>query len=210
MDDTRTQSDPSSATLLEQEQLEHLRLQNKKLNLELLAESKRQSSYSAWMQAAPMITAMVAVAGFGWGVLQYGREQAKNRSQQQLQSDREQITAEREFMKPWLDAQRDTYQKALQAAATIANTNEPKTKKQAVADFWRLYQGEMILVETKTVSGAMVHYGKCLDNAGACGRAELNKRCRALATAMGTSMAATAKMTYKEFAANQFRYSSGM
>ncbi len=67
----------------------------------------------------------------------------------------------------------------------------------------------MILVETKSVSGAMVRFGRCLDGSETCSRAEMNERCRALATAMADSMAATAKMTFKEFADNKFRYTSG-
>jgi hypothetical protein len=113
-----------------------------------------------------MITAAVALFGFAWGLVQYGNEQNKNRSQQKAQFDRDQETAEREFMKPWLDAQRETYREALQAVATIANTDEPKAKKQAVNDFWRLYQGKMILVETQAVLGAMIQYGNCLTSRG--------------------------------------------
>jgi hypothetical protein len=67
----------------------------------------------------------------------------------------------------------------------------------------------MILVETKSVSGAMVQYGYCLDGSESCSKNEMNTRCRALATAMAASMAATAKMKFQQFAANQFRYSSG-
>ena len=112
-------------------------------------------------------------------------------------------------MKPWLETQRETYQDALMAAATIPNSEDPKAKKRAIDDFWRLYQGKMILVETKSVSGAMVQYGYCLDGSEFCSKGEMNTRCRALATAMAASMAATAKMTFQQFAANQFRYSSG-
>jgi hypothetical protein len=75
-------------------------------------------------------------------------------------------------------------------------------------EFWRLYQGKMILVETKSVSGAMVTFGECLDGTDDCSRAEMNSRCRELATAMAESMAATAKMTFREFAGNQFQYTS--
>jgi hypothetical protein len=106
-----------------------------------------------------MITAFVAISGFAWGLVQYGREQEKNRNAQHGQSIREQETAEREFMRPWLETQRATYQEALIAAATVPNTEDPKARKQATDDFWRLYQGKMILVETKSVSGAMVQYG---------------------------------------------------
>ncbi len=94
--------------------------------------------------------------------------------------------------------------------ATVANSDDPETQKQATEEFWQLYQGKMILVETKSVSQGMVHFGGCLDGTLiTCNRVEMNVRCRALATAMTESMAATAKMTFKEFVDNQFRYTSG-
>jgi hypothetical protein len=143
-----------------------------------------------------MITVLLAIAGFLWGMLQYRWEQAKNRE-----------TAEREFMKPWLDSQRDIYSQALAAAATIPNTEDPKTRQQATEDFWRLYEGKMVLVETKDVSDRMMDFGDCIKQK--CSRDDMNKLCLKLGTAMADSMALTAKMTYKEFADNQFHYSSG-
>ena len=112
-------------------------------------------------------------------------------------------------MKPWLESQREIYLQALSAAAAVASSDNPEKRKQATEEFWQLYQGQMILVETKSVSGAMVHFGRYLDGTDSCSKAEMNVRCRALATAMAESMAATAKMTFKEFVAHQFRYTSG-
>ncbi len=149
-------------------------------------------------QMIPMLTAIVAVAGFLWGVFQYQDQQSKNRE-----------TQEREFMRPWLESQRGIYLQALSAAATIANSDDTEKLTQAKEQFWQLYQGKMILVETTSVSGAMVHFGGCLDGSDTCSPAVMNTRCRALATAMAESMAATAKMTFNELAENQFRYTSG-
>ena len=190
-------------------QLEQVQLGNEKLKLELAAFKKRKPWYDILIQMVPIITTLVAIAGFWWGVIQYQDEQIKNRTAQEDQSLREEETAEREFMKPWLESQREIYLQALSAAATIANSEDPEKRKQATEEFWQLYQGQMILVETKIVSGAMVRFGYCLDGTETCSKAELNVRSRALATAMAESMAATAKMTYKEFATNQFRYISG-
>ena len=112
-------------------------------------------------------------------------------------------------MKPWLESQREIYSQALSAAATIANSEDTEMAKQATEQFWQLYQGKMILVETTSVSDAMVRFGRCLDGSETCGRDEMNRRCRALATAMAESMAATAKMTFNQFVDNQFQYTSG-
>ena len=96
-------------------------------------------------------------------------------------------------MKPWLESQWDNYMAALSAATTLANSEDPAKVKLAADEFWELYQGKMILVETKEVSGAMVRFG----------------RCRELGTVMAKSLAATAAMTYAEFTENQFKYTSG-
>ena len=190
-------------------QLEQIQLENEKLRLELAKLKKGTTGYSKFSQWIPFITTFLAITGFLWGVVQYIDQQGKNRRAQESQSLRQAELTEREFMKPWLDSQRDTYDQALSAAATVANSDDSERLKHAKEDFWELYQAKMILVETKSVSGAMVRYGYCLNGVDSCSKEELNTRLRALATAMAESMAATAKMTYKEFADNQFRYTSG-
>jgi hypothetical protein len=179
-------------------QLEQLQLGNEKLRQELASLRSRRPWYGALAQMVPMITVLLAMAGFFWGMLQYRWEQGKNRE-----------TAEREFMKPWLESQRDIYSQALAAAATIPNTEDEKTRKQATEEFWRLYEGKMVLVETTKVSDAMMAFGNCLTVRNSCSKQDMNNLCLSLGTAMADSMALTAKMTYNEFAANQFHYSSG-
>ena len=190
-------------------QLERVQLENEKLRLELTLLRKGKPWYHLPTQIVPIVTALVAIFGFWWGIVQYRNEQAKNRLEQKEQSDRQRVVAQREFMKPWLESQRETYSRALSAAAAVANAGDAKTRTQAAEDFWRLYQGKMVLVETKSVSGAMVDFGKCLEKKDVCDRKKMNERCRALATAMAGSMAATARMTFEEFVANQFQYTSG-
>ena len=183
-----------------------VQLENEKLKLELAEIRKGKPWYHILTQMVPLITAFVAIVSFCWGVLQYRTQQTENRLAQKRQSLREVEIAERGFMKPWLESQREIYLQALSAAAAVANPGGPEERKQATEEFWRLYQGKMILVETKSVSGAMVRFGHCLDDTDTCRRAEMNVRCKALATVMAQSMAATAKMTFEEFVANKFEY----
>jgi hypothetical protein len=199
----------ASEQSLQSAQLERVQLENEKLRLDLAALRKGEPWYHVPTRIVPIVTALVALGGFSWGIVQYGNEQAKNRLEQKQQSDRQQVIAQREFMKPWLESQRETYAQALSAAAAVANAGDAKTRAQAAEDFWRLYQGKMVLVETKSVSGAMVDFGRCLEKKDTCDRKEMNRRCRALATAMASSMAATAKMTFEEFVVNQFQYTAG-
>ena len=200
--------DPSKHELL-QAQVTQVELQNEKLRHEAADQQRRKPWHHALIEMTPIITACIAVAGFLFGVIQFRAEQQKNRASRDTQSQREKELAEREFMKPWLENQREIYSQALTAAVTVANTDELDESKSASSDFWMLYHGNMVLVETKSVSGAMVKLGHCFDGSETCDKPEMNKRCHALATAMAESLAATSKMTYEEFSTNQFKYSSG-
>lgn len=188
-------------------EVERLRLETEKLRLEVDALRNRTAWSALSGQIVPVATILLGIVSFWWGVRQYEDEQRKNRDARLEQSQTEKAAAERAFMQPWLQSQRDAYARALTAAANIANTSDPKKRQEAIDEFWRLYHGEMIPVETKTVSGAMVAFGQCLP--AVCDRNTLNERTRALATAMAKSMAATASMTYAEFVDNRFEYSAG-
>ena len=187
-------------------QLEKLQLENEKLRQELKERGKSKPWHAVLVQFVPFVSALVAVAGFLWGVYQYQAQQTRNLEAQRLQSERELETAQRDLMKPWLDNQREIYLQALTAASTVANAGNSEELNQAKAEFWNLYHGKMILVETQTVAEGMVHFGNCI-NSG-CNNAKLNEQLHQLATAMANSMAATAQMTYEEFSANQFKYIS--
>ena len=183
-------------------ELERLQLENERLRLELAERRQDKPWYHLPTQIVPVVSALLAIAGFAFGIWQYAKEQAKNREEQHA-------SAQRELMKPWLESQRAIYAQALSAAAGVANASDTKARSQAADEFWRLYKGTMILVETKPVVDAMVSFGQCLDGTTECDRIEMNARCNVLASAMADSMAATARMTFREFEANKFRYTSG-
>jgi hypothetical protein len=187
-------------------QLANTQLENEKLAHDLATLRRAAAWYHLPLRLAPLVTVLISVVAFLWGVVQYGAEQKKNRTDREEQSLRERDTSEREFMKPWLNAQRSTYAEALSAAATIANTRDSKIRSAAEQTFWQLYHGQMILVETKSVSGGMKRFGRCVERSETCSTAEMNERARALASAMAESMAATAQMSYRDFSANQFKY----
>jgi len=177
-------------------QLEELRLRNEKLKIELDELRKGKPWYQTPIQFVPLATALVAIAGFWWGLVRYQDDQQKA-----------QVAREREFMKPWLENQRDIYRKALSAAGSLANTENAQTRKKAAEEFWSLYHGEMILVETTTVTTAMVSFGLCLNGSEIkCEKKKLDELAHKLGTAMAESMSATAGMTFEEFSSNQFKY----
>ena len=181
-------------------QLEEFRLKNEKLRMEVQELRKGKPWYQVPIQFVPIATALITIAGFWLGLFRY-------QSDQLAQSAREQVGREREYMKPWLENQREIYRKALSAAGILSNTENVDTQKKEAEEFWSLYHGEMILVETKGVSEAMVAFGKCLEGSKIiCPKPELDRLAHGLGSAMHESMSSTAKMTYEEFSASQFKY----
>lgn len=98
----------------------------------------------------------IAIAGamitFAWGVFQYfdGRE-------------REASVRRIEAMKPFLDRQLALYTEATQVAAAIAASTDALEREAALQRFWRLYYGELVLVEDRSVEAAMVAFGRTLE-----------------------------------------------
>jgi hypothetical protein len=187
-------------------QLRRAELENQKLTLELARLGTPTPWTQKLFQFVPMVTAIVSVAGFLWGVKLYVDTQAKEARNRSAQAEHENTNAEREFMKPWLESQRQIYGEALDAATTALLAADPKDRAKAVDGFWKLYHGRMVLVETHSVSGVMKQIKACLENQAACQAEYARARLLALGSAMAQSMADTAKKSYTQFAANQFRY----
>lgn len=98
------------------------------------------------------LPALGAALAFMWGVYQFTvnqREQAETRRI--------------EATKPFLEKQLVLYTEATRLASTIATATDPKVKNEATASFWRLYWGELSLLEDALVESAMVNFGRALD-----------------------------------------------
>jgi hypothetical protein len=202
-----TPDESNSEQTMRYAQLEELRLKIEKLRFDLNELRTGKPWHQVIFQYVPAVTAIVAAAGFWWSLERYQDDQRKAQVEQVAQAKRDQDAREREYMKPWIENQRDTYRRALSAAGIVANTENAETRRKAAEEFWQLYHGEMILVETIGVSTAMVAFGECLDGAKLkCPKEKIDELSHALGSAMQDSMAATAKSTFQEFAANQFHY----
>ncbi|MCM3869332.1 MAG: hypothetical protein ND895_01375 [Pyrinomonadaceae bacterium] len=215
MTDSKRGYDEQNA-LLVSARLEKLRLENEKLRLELDG-LQRGGGLSSLIPYLPLITVVVTIAGFAFGVYQYRAQQKANRNAQleqstrdreerEIQSRKDTETTQREFMKPLLQNQLAIYLQASAAAATISRSNDPVEKKKAINDFWRLYEGPLIMVESKEVSDAMVRFGNCLDYAEGCDDAEISKRAHALASRMQESLLRSWNTNPENFAADKFTY----
>ena len=99
-----------------------------------------------------IVSTLVAVATFAWGVIQFTASQA-----QQAETRRIEAT------KPFLERQLAMYTEATRLASTIATTSDEKKKAEALDRYWSLYWGELALVEDARVEGAMVKFGEALN-----------------------------------------------
>jgi len=188
-------SEPTTQNELQEAQLRQIQLATEKLAIELNEHRKGR----VWQNLIPLVTTAITILTFCIGIYRYSVEQSNNRvaSQKALNKER---------MAPWLASQREVYNEALTAAATVANSEDPKQRSEAWVRFQQFFHGPMILVETSDVASAMSTVRGYLDPGNRFSREEMNRQCRALGTSMARSMAESAKMTVEEFAAHQAQY----
>jgi hypothetical protein len=104
------------------------------------------------------VTAIGLVFGGIYTAMQYLDSRSKDSATYNLQIQ----TAQLEAKKPYFSKHLDLCSQVTDDAATIATTSDPKKKKGATEDFWRLYWGPMGTVEEGGVEKAMVAFGDCL------------------------------------------------
>lgn len=181
-------------------QLANLKLENEKLKLEIQRLERRDSVGDKIEKFIPLITVLLAIAGFWWGGFTYFRDERVAREKYeaeqrdrwenvQLEIQRANDSRELELRKPFWEKQLELYFAASEAAATIATSNNPSDKRAAEAKFWVYYWGSLAIVEDAgmkkpedaVVEGAMVRFGFCLDGKEACDADELKQRSLSLA-----------------------------
>ncbi len=172
----------------------------------------------------PLMSVLITVAGLCFGIYQFGVQQQESRRASEDQAKREiedrkeareardmaqvreQRLRERELFKPLWEQQIRLYFEASAIVATIATTSNDSVKAAAVERFWQLYQGPLVIVESKGVSGAMVNFGHCLDGSEQCTREELGKRSRVLATQAQESLSKSWAQGLGGFSDDKYKY----
>jgi hypothetical protein len=186
-------------------ELNRLSLENQKLMLDVACA--RQRRRWQWLESAsPLLATLAAVAGFLFGVFQYAGQQNASREAAAAQEKRELEARDRDFMKPLWEKELSLYFQAADAAATIATTGDATKRRAAEAEFWRLYQGPLVIVESKKLSGAMVRFGSCLDGSETCSEEELKSRSRAIGSSIQDTIEESAALRLSEFSQNKFQY----
>jgi len=171
--DENDQIDHQAATA--EAQLRKLQLEIKKLTFDV--ESLGSTSFQAekFMRFVPLITVIIAVAGFWFTIHQYNQQQATAATK--LAADREQA-----LLKPFLDKRLELYFAASEAAATMALSKDKDQRDKAESKLVQLYAGTLIIVEDQEVEGAMLKIYKCITGEDQCDEAEKQRRSQALAS----------------------------
>ncbi|HYX71479.1 MAG TPA: hypothetical protein VE732_01805 [Nitrososphaera sp.] len=155
----------------------------------------------------PLISVLVTVAGFTFGVYQFRVQHKANLVSQEKTAKFNDEQSKREFAKPLFEKQLALYLEATEATATIANTQDPTERKAAEKKFWQLYYGPLAIVESKDVSGAMKDFGDCLDGIiKNCDNSKLQELSLILATKAQKSIAHDWGATLFDFAKDKFHY----
>lgn len=196
-------------------EIERFELENKKLGAEL--EQMRRSPWDHVQRLSPLLGGLLALAGFLFGVWQYVNQQRTDRLQDQKRSEKEiavrtqelqKLTEARdqEFMKPLWERELATYFRASEAVATIASTKDPAKRRAAEEDFWTLYRGPLVILETKDLSGAMVSFGNCLNGKDHCSDIDMNSRALAVSSAIQVAIQEHSSRRLSEFSKDKFQY----
>ena len=162
-------------TAMAEAQLRKLQLEIRKLTSNI--ESLGSTSFHAekLMRFLPLVTVLIAVAGFWFTIHQYNQQQAAAASK--LAADREQAV-----LKPFLDKRLELYFAASEAAATMALSKDKELRDKAELQLVQLYAGTLIIVEDQEVEAAMLKIYKCITGEDACDEAEKQRRSQALAS----------------------------
>ncbi len=176
--------------------LEKLKLEVKYLgsqNEKLAFEINELKGEGAWVRRVnkllPVITGLVAVAGFWFGIIQYLRAESASLAQrkesetasltQRQEAEKARVEQQkaaddvfrrelkRETAKPLWDKQLSLYIEATETAAIIATGKDSAKQDRAEQRFWELYWGPLAAVEdigivkqdSAAIEAAMVRFG---------------------------------------------------
>jgi hypothetical protein len=162
-------------------EVEYLKRQNEKLAFEI-DELRNEGAWAKRIKSLlPVITGLLAVAGFWFGIIQYIRAEAASREQrreaEQARLEQQKAADEvfrrelkRETAKPLWDKQLSLYIEATEKAAVIATVRDERARAEAEGRFWVLYWGPLAAVEDvglakqpkAEIEAMMVQYGRLL------------------------------------------------
>jgi hypothetical protein len=128
--------------------------QLRKLQVEIDNLERGHSWSSRVAQYIPVITALIAVSGFLFGIIQYRRQEAKHIEANKLQSERDNALRAKEFKKLFWEKQLEEYRAITQSAARLATWDAGDARDKEYLHFRELYHGNLVMVSDKQVVDA--------------------------------------------------------
>jgi hypothetical protein len=185
-------------------EVERLALENRKLKAEL--DRMRPSVWDGIQRLSPLLGSALAVAAFVFGVFQYLEQQDRELATRENELARQAAARDQEFMKPLWERELATYFLTSETVATIVKTTDAVERRAAVDQFWRLYAGPLIILETRALSSAMVSFGTCLEGTQSCSGQQLHDRGLAVSSAIQEAIQEHADLRLSEFSKDKFQY----
>lgn len=137
-------------------QLESLRsaeLEKTKLEVQGLKNnlSKKKGFSETFSSYLPLLTALIAVFGFLFGIYQFNM-------QQQQQSVRDYQAKEKEFKRVLWEKQLELYLEVSKIAAQLAATSDENERKTLYKELSSHFNGDLIVVEDRQVMEAVLEF----------------------------------------------------
>jgi hypothetical protein len=181
--DNQNESRASTEEIRLQLGLEKLRNENQKLGLEI-RNLRRPEIVSVILASMPLLTALVAVAGLVFGVLQFRAELSKQ-AEEKMRADR----------KPIWEAQLNYFFKAVEAAGDYSAAVDDNERKLARSKFLKLYWGPLPSIvdslpaeqgNRELIYEPCEKFAKCLDGRDTCTEEDVKQKAIAVANAINT------------------------
>lgn len=163
-------------------QLQKLELEIKKLKYDVESLGSKSDLLEKVIKFIPVMTILIAVAGFWFTIHQYNTQQAATAKQQAVMAEQQASDREQALLKPVWEKRLELYFTASETAATIALSKDKTERDKAEAKFLQLYAGPLVIVEDADVEGAMIKFHSCLTGQDACDQLELQRRSLTLAS----------------------------
>jgi hypothetical protein len=179
-------------------------LENRKLEAELARMPA--TGWEAVHRLAPVLGGLLTAAAFLFGVYQYVQQQDRALAARDDEMRREAAARDQEFMRPLWEREIATYFRTSEVVAMIATSGDRLVRDSAKAEFWKLYHGPLVILETKALSGAMVAFGNCLDGTETCPELEVRSRALAVSSAIQQAVEEHAARRVSEFSKDKFQY----
>jgi hypothetical protein len=177
-------------------------LRREKLQLEIAALKEAHFWNNRLGRFLPAVSTLVPVLALLFAIQQYSLEQRRS-------SDVDITNSQRAFMQPVLTRQLDLYLGASSAVATLASSTNAAEQAKARDEFWRLYWGPLVMLESPDVSIAMKKVGKCLEDADrACSRQDLQDLSLILSSSLTTDYFSAWSLSPEKYAARTINYAN--